>query len=66
LRWFPAGVAESQWLAAVVLAAAAGAVLLTMVAGPGVLQKGGGRSSSCWPAFRSLCCGAGCCRCSGW
>jgi signal transduction histidine kinase len=35
-RWFPAGVAESQWLATVVLAAAAGAILLTMVTRPGV------------------------------
>jgi signal transduction histidine kinase len=41
--WFPAGVAQSQWLAAVVLAAAAGAVMLTMVTGPGVLQKGPGQ-----------------------
>jgi signal transduction histidine kinase len=40
-RWFPAGVAESQWLATVALAAIAGAVLLTMVAGPGVHQRGG-------------------------
>jgi signal transduction histidine kinase len=37
-RWFPAGVAESQWLATVVLAAA-GAVMLTVVAGPGVHQQ---------------------------
>ena len=37
-RWFPAGVAESQWLATVVLAAAAGAVVLTVVAGPGIHQ----------------------------
>ncbi|MGD0246985.1 MAG: histidine kinase [Streptosporangiaceae bacterium] len=37
-RWFPAGVAESQWLAAVMLAAA-GAVMLTVVAGPGVHQQ---------------------------
>ncbi|MGH3185475.1 MAG: histidine kinase dimerization/phosphoacceptor domain-containing protein, partial [Streptosporangiaceae bacterium] len=38
-RWFPAGVAESQWLAIVVLAAAAGAVVLT-VAEPWSLQGG--------------------------
>ena len=40
-RWFAAGVAGSQWLATVVLAAAAGAVMLTLVAGPGVDQEGG-------------------------
>jgi signal transduction histidine kinase len=40
-RWFPAAVAESQWLATVVLAAAAGSVVLTMVAGPGLHQNGG-------------------------
>jgi hypothetical protein len=34
-------VAESQWPATVVLAAAAGAVMLTMVTGPGG-RKGGG------------------------
>jgi signal transduction histidine kinase len=39
-RWFPAGVAESQWLAIVVLAAAAGAVVLTVVAEPWGLQGG--------------------------
>jgi signal transduction histidine kinase len=37
-RWFPAGVAESHWLAIVALAAA-GAVMLTVVAGPGVHQQ---------------------------
>jgi signal transduction histidine kinase len=41
-RWFPAGVAESQWLATVVLAAAAGAVVPTVLAGPGG-HSGGGR-----------------------
>jgi signal transduction histidine kinase len=40
-RWFPAEVAESQWLATVVFAAAAGAVVLTVVAGSGVHQEGG-------------------------
>jgi signal transduction histidine kinase len=39
-RWFPAGGAESQWLAIVVLAAA-GAVVLTMVAGPRGRPEGG-------------------------
>ncbi len=39
-RWFPAGVAESQWLATVVLAAAAGAVMLTIVTGPGGAEGG--------------------------
>jgi signal transduction histidine kinase len=34
-RWIPAGVAESQWLAAGVLASAAGAVVLTAMARPG-------------------------------
>jgi signal transduction histidine kinase len=34
-RWFSAGVAERQWLATGVLAAAAGAVVLTVVARPG-------------------------------
>jgi len=40
-RWFPAGFAESQWLATVALAAAAGAVALMLVAAPGVRQDGG-------------------------
>ena len=40
-HWLAAGVAGSQWLATVVLAAAAGAVMLTLVAGPGVDQEGG-------------------------
>src|SRR5258707_6682101 len=47
-RWFPAGVAESQWLASVVLAVTAAvmltmlawAVMLTIVAGSGGLQCG--------------------------
>jgi signal transduction histidine kinase len=42
-RWFPAGVAESQWLAAVMLAAAAGAVVLTIAAWLQVNQKGAGQ-----------------------
>jgi len=42
-RWFPAGVAESQWLAAVMLAAAAGAVVLTVAAWLQVNQKGAGQ-----------------------
>jgi signal transduction histidine kinase len=50
-RWFPAGVAERQWLASVVLAAAAAvmltmvawAVMLTVVAGPEGLQWGPGQ-----------------------
>jgi hypothetical protein len=42
-RRFPAGVAESQWLATVVLAAAAGAVMLTMAAGPWGFSGGRGR-----------------------
>jgi signal transduction histidine kinase len=42
-RWFPAGGAQSQWLATVVLAAAAGAVMLAVVTGPGILQKGPGQ-----------------------
>jgi signal transduction histidine kinase len=40
-RWFAAGVAESQWLVTVVLAAAAGSVVLTVVAGPGGRTAGG-------------------------
>jgi hypothetical protein len=40
-RWLPAGVAESQWLATLVLAAAAGAVLLTVAAGSSVREQGG-------------------------
>jgi signal transduction histidine kinase len=40
-RRFPAGAAESRWLATVVLAAAAGAVMLAKVAAPGDLQEGG-------------------------
>ena len=39
-RWFPAGVAQSQWLAAVVLAAAAGTVVLTIAAWLQVNQEG--------------------------
>ena len=39
---FPAGVAQSQWLATVVLAATAGAVVLTVLAAPGA-HRGGGR-----------------------
>jgi signal transduction histidine kinase len=39
-RWFPARVAESQWLATVVLAAAGGAVVLAMMAGPGGPEGG--------------------------
>jgi len=39
-RWFPAGVAKSQWLAIVVLAAAAGVVVLMVVAEPWGLQGG--------------------------
>ena len=42
-RWFPAGVAESPWLAAVVLAAAAGAVVLTIAAWLQVNQRGAGQ-----------------------
>jgi signal transduction histidine kinase len=42
-RWFPAGVAESQWLAALMLAAAAGAVVLTIAAWLQVNQKGAGQ-----------------------
>jgi len=42
-RWFPAGVAESQWLAAVMLAAAAGAVALTIADWLQVNQKGAGQ-----------------------
>ena len=42
-RWFPAEVAESQWLATVVLAAIAGTIILTRVAGPWGLQKGPGQ-----------------------
>ena len=42
-RWFPAGVAESPWLAAVVLAAAAGAVALTIAAWLQVNQRGAGQ-----------------------
>jgi signal transduction histidine kinase len=43
-RWFPAGLAEGQWLASVVLAvvAVAVAVMLAVFAGPGVRQTGGG------------------------
>jgi len=37
-RWPPAGAAESRWLATAVLAAAAGAVMLTSLAGPAVHQ----------------------------
>jgi signal transduction histidine kinase len=40
-RWFPPRVAESRWLATVMLAAAAGAVVLTTAAGPGAHQQGG-------------------------
>jgi signal transduction histidine kinase len=40
-RSFPAGVAGSRWLAAGVLAAAAGAVVLAKVTAPGALQEGG-------------------------
>jgi signal transduction histidine kinase len=40
-RRFPAGVAESQWLAAVVLSAAAGGIMLMMVAGAGGRSGGG-------------------------
>jgi signal transduction histidine kinase len=40
-RWFPAGLEQSQWLATIVLAAAAGAVVFTVVAGPGLHQDGG-------------------------
>jgi signal transduction histidine kinase len=40
-RWFPAGIADSQWLATFVLAAAAGAVMFAIVTGPGA--PGGGR-----------------------
>jgi signal transduction histidine kinase len=40
-RWLPAEFAGSQWLATVVLAAAAGAVVLTVVVGPGIHQNGG-------------------------
>jgi hypothetical protein len=36
-----AGIAQSQWLATVVLGAAGGAVLLTMMTGPGIHQIGG-------------------------
>jgi hypothetical protein len=39
-RWFPAGVAKNQWLAIVVLAAAAGVVVLMVVAEPWGLQGG--------------------------
>jgi signal transduction histidine kinase len=39
-RWFPAGVAESQWPVIVVLAAAAGAVVVTVVAEPWGVQGG--------------------------
>ncbi len=37
-RWPPAGFAESRWLASVVLAVAAGVVMLTALAGPAVHQ----------------------------
>jgi signal transduction histidine kinase len=37
-RWPPAGSAESRWLATAVLAAAAGVVMLTALAGPAVHQ----------------------------
>ena len=37
-RWPPAGFAESRWLATVVLAVAAGVVMLTALAGPAVHQ----------------------------
>ena len=40
-RWFPAGFAESQWLATAVFAAAAAAVVLMVVAGRGVRHEGG-------------------------
>jgi signal transduction histidine kinase len=40
-RWFPADVAESQGLATLVLAAAAGTVVLMVLTGPGVHQNGG-------------------------
>jgi len=40
-RRFPGAVAESQWLAAVVLGAAAGGIMLTMVAGAGGRSGGG-------------------------
>jgi signal transduction histidine kinase len=39
-RWFPAGVADSQWLITLVLIAAAWAVMLTMAGGARVVQKG--------------------------
>jgi signal transduction histidine kinase len=39
-RWSATGIADSRWLATVVLIAAAGAVMLTTVAGPGAAQKG--------------------------
>jgi len=40
-RWITAGAAESQWLVTVVLAAAAGALVFTVVAGPGGRAAGG-------------------------
>jgi signal transduction histidine kinase len=40
-RWLRAGVAESQWLAILVLAAAAGGVVLAVLAGPGGHSAGG-------------------------
>jgi signal transduction histidine kinase len=40
-RWLAPGVAESQWLITVVLTAAAGSVVLTVVAGPGGHAAGG-------------------------
>src|SRR5450755_164994 len=42
-RWFPVGVAESQWLATVVLVGAAAAVMLTIVTRPEGLHQNGGR-----------------------
>ena len=39
-RWFPTGVAESRWLAIVVMAAAAGPVVVAVVAGRWGLQGG--------------------------
>jgi signal transduction histidine kinase len=39
-RWFPTGIADRRWVATVVLIAAAGAVMLTTVAGPRVVQRG--------------------------
>jgi signal transduction histidine kinase len=41
-RWFPAVVAESRWLATVVLAAVAGSVVLALVARPAAHVKGPG------------------------